>query len=417
MYDYVVIGLGLIGSAALRYLSGASGNVIGIGPAEPANYRDHQGVFASHYDQARITRILDNDLVWATLAERSIGRYRTMEKESGIHFYSEVGCLHLASAVDAQDIAASKKVGDRLRVNYELLDSSNLTSKFPFLRFTSANYGLFEPSLAGFINPRAMIEAQLTIARRNGAQVVRQTVVQLKAKSSHVLIEADDGQDYLAKKVLITAGAFTNCNHLVENQMAYTALARTVLLAKLSDDMVKQLALMPSILWRDPHGISLYVLPPVQYPDGSFYLKIGGGFVDAVLNTIEDFQSWFHSDGSAATAEQLQELLQSMLTELKPLSYTTLPCVVARTESGRPYIDTLDSGQIFLAAGGCGTAAKSADEIGRLGALLTETGAWQDDLPADYFTRRFLEQLGNYNNTDQSCVAGLNPQPNSACEG
>jgi glycine/D-amino acid oxidase-like deaminating enzyme len=162
------------------------------------------------------------------------------------------------------------------------------------------------------------------------------------------------------------------------------------------------------------------VLPPVRYPDGSFYLKIGGGFVDAVLNTIEDFRSWFHSDGSAATAEQLKELLQSMLPELKPLSYTTLPCVVARTESGRPYIDTLDSGKIFLAAGGCGTAAKSADEIGRLAALLTETESWHDDLQADYFSRQFLnatEQLCNYNSTEPSCAAGLNPQANSACEG
>jgi len=96
MYDYLVIGKGLIASAAARYLthevnaavsaemSGGINKVALIGPDEPAHQDDwasHDGVFASHYDQGRITRVLDADLdTWGTLAKKSIDVYGWLEQ-------------------------------------------------------------------------------------------------------------------------------------------------------------------------------------------------------------------------------------------------------------------------------------------------------------------------------------------------
>jgi len=54
-----VIGRGLIGSAAARHLAKAGHAVTLIGPDEPADRKAHRGVFASHYDEGRITRALD----------------------------------------------------------------------------------------------------------------------------------------------------------------------------------------------------------------------------------------------------------------------------------------------------------------------------------------------------------------------
>ncbi len=61
MFDVAVIGIGMLGSAALRYLSRPDTGLsaLGIGPAEPQDWRTHQGAFASHYDEARITRVTD----------------------------------------------------------------------------------------------------------------------------------------------------------------------------------------------------------------------------------------------------------------------------------------------------------------------------------------------------------------------
>ncbi|MGG2476357.1 FAD-dependent oxidoreductase, partial [Rhizobium sp. BR5] len=42
----------------------------------------------------------------------------------------------------------------------------------------------------------------------------------------------------------------------------------------------------------------VYILPPVRYPDGKVYLKIGGESEKGRLETLADAVGWFHSDGT-----------------------------------------------------------------------------------------------------------------------
>ena len=97
-YEYLVIGKGLLGAAAARHLSAASQSVALIGPDEPPDRASHQGIFGSHYDEGRITRILDPHRIWALLAQRSIARYREIEARSSVPFYHEVGHLAVGPA-------------------------------------------------------------------------------------------------------------------------------------------------------------------------------------------------------------------------------------------------------------------------------------------------------------------------------
>ena len=92
-FSIIVIGNGLIGSAAARYLAGESDAVALLGPPEPSDWENHDGVFSSHYDEGRITRIMDSNPHWAEFAHRSIDEYPNIEKESGIRFFHPVGCL------------------------------------------------------------------------------------------------------------------------------------------------------------------------------------------------------------------------------------------------------------------------------------------------------------------------------------
>ncbi len=92
-FDIAIIGAGLFGSAAARHLSETNDGVALIGPAEPQQRRNHQGIFASHYDASRLVRGIDPDLTWATLAKRSIDRYRSIEKASDISFYHDIGYM------------------------------------------------------------------------------------------------------------------------------------------------------------------------------------------------------------------------------------------------------------------------------------------------------------------------------------
>ena len=66
-FDVAIVGAGLFGSAAARHLSKVSDGVALIGPKEPQQKSTHKGVFASHYDTSRLTRVIDPNLVWGTL--------------------------------------------------------------------------------------------------------------------------------------------------------------------------------------------------------------------------------------------------------------------------------------------------------------------------------------------------------------
>ncbi|NEP20023.1 MAG: FAD-binding oxidoreductase, partial [Leptolyngbya sp. SIO4C1] len=107
-YDYIVLGRGLIGAAAARHLSKAGYLTALVGPDEPQDRQQHQGVFASHYDEGRITRILDPHLHWAQLAQRSIACYRSLEAQTSITFYQEVGHLAVGQPADLRWIKKKK---------------------------------------------------------------------------------------------------------------------------------------------------------------------------------------------------------------------------------------------------------------------------------------------------------------------
>src|SRR5690606_18179568 len=107
IYDVAVIGAGMFGSAAAKYLAATGAQTLNIGAAEPQNLQTHEGVFGSHYDEARITRIADPDPHWGALAAQSIAQYPLIEQQSGIKFHHAVGCLRVAH-LDANGRSAQR---------------------------------------------------------------------------------------------------------------------------------------------------------------------------------------------------------------------------------------------------------------------------------------------------------------------
>ena len=90
IYEFAVIGAGLTGSAAAKYLSKKYNNVVLIGPSEPLDKQNHDGIYGSHYDEGRITRVSDSYFGWSYLADKSIENYDDIQKESGIEFYTTI---------------------------------------------------------------------------------------------------------------------------------------------------------------------------------------------------------------------------------------------------------------------------------------------------------------------------------------
>jgi sarcosine oxidase len=369
MFDVAVIGIGMIGSAALRYLSQpATGlRVLGIGPAEPADWATHQGAFASHYDQARITRITDPDWIWATLAQRAIASYHEIEQSSGIQFHYPVGHLRVNTNPDADDaFAAAEEFGRALNVSIERLDRGRLSAQFGYLNFPAHAEGLYERGGAGFINPRALVAAQLSIATAQRATIVRGEVRDFARDAQGFALSTNSGETFHATRVLISAHGYTNM--LLEPALNRTLdlvnLAHTTVYARIAAEQANRLGAMPSLIWSlvgHPVLPSVYTTPPTTYPDGRVYLKIGGPlFAHPTLETLEAIRGWFQTAGNPIEISALEGALRDLITGLQVEGWSSKPCMNTYTSHAYPYVDQLDDG-VFVCTGGCGSAAKSSD--------------------------------------------------------
>ncbi|HEU5015191.1 MAG TPA: FAD-dependent oxidoreductase [Roseiflexaceae bacterium] len=399
MFDVAVIGLGMIGSAALRYLSKPETGLraVGVGPAEPQDWATHQGAFASHYDQARITRVTDPDTIWATLAQRAMNTYAEIERSSGMQFHYPVGHLRINPRPDREGnlFDTAEAIGRMLDAPLERLDSAHLAAQFPYLRIPDTAEGLYEHGGAGFINPRALVAAQLTIAAAQGATMVREEVAQLARADQGFVLTTSSGQTVRAKRVLISAHGYTNAlvQPLLNRALDLVSMAHTTVYAAIADAQVQELSAMPSVIWPvegHPALESIYTTPAMRYPDGRVYLKTGGPlFTHPILDTPESMLEWFHSAGNPIEIEALQEVLLTIMPNLDVQGWSSKPCMNTYTSHGYPYVDQLDE-NLFLCTGGCGSGAKSSNEIGRMGALLAQHGAWTCDLPASDFRAVYM---------------------------
>ncbi len=376
-FKYIVVGAGMMGAAAARHLSAQTDGVALIGPAEPANRRTHTGVFSSHYDEARITRGFDGDPVWAELAQRSIRRYAEIEAKSGIGFFTEAGCLFTGNGkgLAGDYVSRALSAAGRLDLGVETIGSGRLAGRFPMFSLPADHNGYFEARNAGHVNPRALVKAQCTIAGAQGARLVRETAAHIRDTSKGVEVSTREGAVHTAEKVIVAAGGFTNMADLLPSPVDMAATGRTIAFFELDDARQALFGTMPStIVLTETEDDIVYILPPVRYPDGKVYLKIGGESEKGRLETLAEAVDWFHSDGTPDEVEFLKKRALSLMPELAGCPVTSGSCVASITRSGYPYIGYTQSSNIAVLTGGNFVSAKSSDEIGRLGAVLLLDG-------------------------------------------
>eukprot|EP00249_Psilotum_nudum_P024240 c29131_g1_i2 orf=96-1376(+) len=401
-FSVAVIGLGLIGSAACRHLSLLQPSVIGIGPPEPPDWSSHIGVFASHYDQGRLTRIVDPDPIWSLLAARSMARYDEIENRSGICFHGRVGSIRVTPfyGLPNDTLKQSLAVGTENGAEVEMIESSKVAQeRFPYFGFHARDAAIMEHGGAGFINPRELVKAQLAVAAKNGALVLPETVTKIHPTKEGLQIITDGGKTVLADRALVCAGSYSGFL-LPRQRLDLRTEALSVVLAEVDFEEQQRLAGMPSFIWRlqaHPFLHSVYGCPPIRYPDGKVYIKIGGIAWDPIyLSNLQEMVDWFHGHGDPEEVTALMGVLKELLPHLSIVSLKSMPCMISYTHYGYPYIDAVDdkpeNARLFVAAGGCGTAAKSSDEIGLIAALLVKHAKWTYDLDASLFRAVFAKE-------------------------
>ncbi|XP_062590976.1 uncharacterized protein LOC134252499 [Saccostrea cucullata] len=408
MYDLCIVGAGMMGSAAARHASAKSGvKVCLIGPQEPKIRETVTGneVFGTHYDEGRIMRATATSPLWSELAKRSEERYRELEDLSGIQFYHEVGALSVGTRNGRfiEKTKSSLKGGPIDNDNIEILAAKELNDKFPYLTFAENDEGIMEKRRAGYINPRKMVMAQIIVAVNQGCDVVRDIVLNIEKLQRGYKLTTERGKNIWTNKVLIATNAFTGMHKLLRNPVSYKAMPQTVTLAAVSENTAKRLSQMPIVLYEGKGGkswsktyprgssdnIHFYLLPPIKYPDGKYYIKIGHSD-DIIKDSLDlkDIRKWYSGKGDEDLEKELFKLVDTMFHGIRFENHHGDACATMVTPGKQPYIDLI-SPTLAVALGGNGYAAKSSDEIGKIAADLIMSSKWTYDIPKENFKVKF----------------------------
>jgi sarcosine oxidase len=209
-YDCIVVGLGAMGSATAWQLAKSGAKVLGIDRFSPPHK------LGSSHGDTRVTRTaIGEGVEYSQLALRSHALWREIEKATGQRLFLRNGCLTISGtdAVVMHDVddffANIGEAARRYDIPHQTFDTPEaIRARYPQFAVKAGDHAILDEE-AGTLFPEACVAAQLELAERAGATVLRNTqVAAINAEADGVVVTSADGQRFSADKAVIAAGAW-----------------------------------------------------------------------------------------------------------------------------------------------------------------------------------------------------------------
>ena len=203
VFDGIVIGVGAVGSFALRAMSRTGARVLGLELDAPAHAR------GSSHGHCRIFRhAYFEHPDYVPLLQHATRRFEELEREQATDLLHRCGVLLLGrndSTILRRSLAAAREHG----LAVDDIDARDVARRFPWFASPLAEHGVFEPD-AGLVRPERAIAAAVASARAAGAAVRLCTrAVSLHADDTGVDVVTEHGTER-ARQVVVAAGAWTS---------------------------------------------------------------------------------------------------------------------------------------------------------------------------------------------------------------
>jgi sarcosine oxidase len=208
--NFVVVGLGAMGSAVLYQLAKRGVDVIGIDRFAPPHR------MGSSHGETRITRqAVGEGGDYAPLVLNSHRIWRELEAETGEKLLNACGVLVMGPGSGPTShhgkpdfVARSIQVAREFGIAHETIDGVEVGRRFPqFLGLAGTEKAYFEPG-GGYVFPERCISAQLSRAAQLGAEIRTGVEVLSITERGTVRLETSAGV-IEARQVVVTAGGWT----------------------------------------------------------------------------------------------------------------------------------------------------------------------------------------------------------------
>jgi sarcosine oxidase len=373
-YEYIVLGLGGLGSGAAYWLSRAAGaEVLGIEQFELGHVRGES------QDHSRIIRLSYHTPEYVELAKLAYDAWNTLERESGDQVVLKTGGLDFAPRDSKIPLDAYRNAMRACNVAYEDLDAGEIMKRWPQFRLSGDIVGLFQEQSGIAMAARAN-EAHRKMARANGATLIDDTpVTNIVTRGDEVTVETAGG-NYRCRKLVIAAGPWSNraLGYLgIELPLEVTREQVTYFAAPKPDDFAPDR--FPVWIWMDDP--CFYGFPTFGEAGPKAAQDAGGKPVTA---DTRDFE--VEPENLRGVEEFLSRYIPGALG---PIIYTKT-CLYTLTPDRDFVIDTVPGHDNVVVAIGAGHAFKFASQIGRLLSELALHGASSIDLSSFALDRPIL---------------------------
>ncbi|MFC6792205.1 N-methyl-L-tryptophan oxidase [Methylobacterium komagatae] len=383
--DFLVIGLGAMGSAALYQLAKRGAKVIGLDRFAPPH------TMGSSHGETRITRqavgegrdyvplVLDTHRIW-----------RELEADTGDTLLNACGVLVMAPGVGETShhgkpdfVARSQEAARRFDIPHEMLDGREVARRFPqFLNLEGNEKAYFEPG-GGFVYPERCIKAQLTRAAQLGATIRTDVeVLSIVQDGDGVRVETSAGA-FAADRVVVSAGSW-NAALLGQPFDRLLTVNRQVLHWYELEDTSSYRTDAPVFIWM--HGATdvdyLYGFPPLP---GDRRLKVA----TEQYKTSTTADTLDRTVDPAESAEMYRRHVAGRLAGTTPRVAQAAACLYTVTPDRGFIIDWHPHQDRVLVVSACsGHGFKHSAGIGRVAAELLTEG--RSGIPTTPFSvRRF----------------------------
>jgi sarcosine oxidase len=373
-FEYIVLGLGGLGSGAAYWLSREAGaEVLGIEQFELGHVRGES------QDHSRIIRLSYHTPEYVDLAKLAYDAWDTLERESGDQVVLKTGGLDFAPRDSKIPLDTYRNAMRTCHVTYEDLDADEIMKRWPQFTLTEDIVGLYQEQSGIAMAARAN-EAHRKMARANGATLLENTpVTDLITRDGEVTVETTEGS-FLCRKLVIAAGPWSNraLGYLgLELPLEVTREQVTYFAAPRPQDFAPDR--FPVWIWMDDP--CFYGFPTFGEAGPKAAQDAGGKPVTA---DTRDFEP------EPENLRGVEAFLSRYIPgALGPIIHTKT-CLYTLTPDRDFVIDTVPGHENVVVAIGAGHAFKFASQIGRLLSELALNGTSTIDLSSFALDRQIL---------------------------
>lgn len=371
--DYLVVGLGGMGSSALYHLARRGLKVLGIEQFGIAHDRG-----SSHGETRIIRKAYFEHPNYIPLLQRAYELWSELEQESGSLLFVPCG-LMVAGPSEGEVIQGVHLASRLYGVDVEKVSTEEAAQRFSGFQIPPGFEVTYE-SEAGFLFVEECVRAHIECAITRGAQVCLNENINAISISDDLIDVRTNTQHYTASQMIVTAGAWSS-SCLQELNLPLQVVRKLLFWNRVKQPVYNLDAKNGGFFFDMPEG-EFYGFPSLDGETVKLAEHSGGEVITDPGNLNRELL--------ANDADAISRFVRQVMPELEPTPIRHGTCMYTKTPDGHFIIDRHPRNErVVYGAGFSGHGFKFASVIGEvLADLVTEgsTACPVDFLSANRFS-------------------------------